>query len=121
MKKSPIDVYGIPNCSSVKKIRIWLDSQGHVYAFHDFKKEGVDPAALDHWLTHVGWETLLNRKGTTWRQLDPSVQAQVRDNASARALMLTHPSVIKRPVLVAGSARSVTVGVNEDAWSRAIS
>jgi arsenate reductase len=121
MKKTSIDVYGIPNCGSVKKIRVWLGNQGQAYTFHDFKKEGVDPAALDHWLTQVGWETLVNRKGTTWRQLDAAVQAQVTDNASARALMLAHPSVIKRPVLVAGSRRAVTVGVNEEVWSGVIS
>jgi arsenate reductase len=118
MKNSATHVYGIPNCGSVKKVRVWLEDQGHEYQFHDFKKEGVDPAALDHWLSQVSWETLVNRKGTTWRQLDASVQAKVTDAASARSLMVAHPSVIKRPVLVAGSDRHVSVGVNEEAWSR---
>ncbi len=120
MKNSATHIYGIPNCGSVKKVRVWLEDQGHAYQFHDFKKEGVDPAALDHWLSQVSWETLVNRKGTTWRQLDASVQAKVSDAASARSLMLAHPSVIKRPVLVAGDARQVTVGVNEEAWSRVV-
>jgi arsenate reductase len=101
----------------VKKVRIWLEAQGLAYQFHDFKKEGVDPEALAHWLDHVDWETLVNRKGTTWRQLGPETQAQVHDAASARDLMLAHPSVIKRPVLVAGPQRKVRVGVNETAWS----
>jgi Spx/MgsR family transcriptional regulator len=120
MKNPATHVYGIPNCGSVKKVRVWLEEQGHDYQFHDFKKEGVDPAALDHWLSQVSWETLVNRKGTTWRQLDASVQAKVSDAASARVLMLAHPSVIKRPVVVAGSERQVTVGVNEEAWSRVV-
>jgi Spx/MgsR family transcriptional regulator len=121
MKNSAIHVYGIPNCGSVKKVRVWLEGQGQAYLFHDFKKEGVDPAALDHWLQQVGWETLVNRKGTTWRQLDATEQAKVTNAASARSLMLAHPSVIKRPVVVAGAARQVTVGVNEEAWSRVTS
>ena len=121
MKNSAIHVYGIPNCGSVKKVRVWLESQGQAYLFHDFKKEGVDPVALDHWLRQAGWETLVNRKGTTWRQLDANAQAKVSDAASARSLMLAHPSVIKRPVLVAGADRQVIVGVNEQAWSRVIS
>jgi arsenate reductase len=120
MKKPATHVYGIPNCASVKKVRVWLEDQGHAYQFHDFKKEGVDPTALDHWLSQVSWETLVNRKGTTWRQLDASVQAKVSDAASARSLMLAHPSVIKRPVLVAGGDGQVTVGVNEEAWSRVV-
>ena len=120
MKKSSTHVYGIPNCGSVKKARVWLETQGLAYVFHDFKKEGVDPAALDHWLSQVDWTVLVNRKGTTWRQLDAGVQAQVTDSASARALMLAHPSVIKRPVVVAGASHSVTVGVNEEVWSRVI-
>ena len=121
MKNPVTHVYGIPNCGSVKKVRVWLENQGHAYQFHDFKKEGVDPAALDHWLSQVSWETLVNRKGTTWRQIDASVQAKVSDADSARSLMLAHPSVIKRPVLVAGGDRQVTVGVNEQAWSRVVS
>jgi arsenate reductase len=120
MKNPATHVYGIPNCGSVKKVRVWLEEQGHDHQFHDFKKEGVDPVALDHWLSQVSWETLVNRKGTTWRQLDASVQAKVSDAASARSLMLAHPSVIKRPVLVAGDARQVIVGVNEEAWSRVV-
>lgn len=117
MNNSLIQVYGIPNCGSVKKVRVWLQAQGLAYQFHDFKKEGVAAEDLTHWLDHVNWETLVNRKGTTWRQLGPETQAQVHDAASARDLMLAHPSVIKRPVLVAGPHRKVLVGVNETAWS----
>ena len=118
MSKTTITVYGIPNCDSVKKARVWLTDHGVEYLFHDFKKQGVPPEALDLWLQKVGWEVLVNRKGTTWRQLDAVLQASVVDNASARALMLEHASVIKRPVVVKG--QSVTVGVNAEAWQNVV-
>ena len=94
-----ITVYGIPNCDTVKRARAWLDGQGLAYEFHDFKKAGVPLSGLDRWLAAAGWEALLNRKGTTWRRLDEAQRDAVRDAASARALMLAQPSVIKRPVL----------------------
>ena len=108
-------VYGIPNCDSVKKTRAWLTAQGIAHEFHDFKKQGVPEAALDQWLAQCGWETVLNRKGTTWRQLAPEVQAGVRDASSARALMLVQASVIKRPV-IAWPAGTVTVGYSPEHW-----
>jgi Spx/MgsR family transcriptional regulator len=114
MRKTTITVYGIPNCDSVKKARAWLSDHGVDHVFHDFKKQGVPPEAVDLWLKHASWEVLVNRKGTTWRKLDPALQASVVDNASARALMLEHASVIKRPVVVKG--QSVIVGVNPEAW-----
>ncbi|WP_326542585.1 ArsC family reductase [Pseudorhodoferax sp.] len=108
-------LYGIPNCDTVKKARTWLDDQGIAYAFHDFKKAGVPPQ-LDAWVTALGWETVLNRKGTTWRKLDPAQQAAVHDAASAGALMRAQPSVIKRPV-VEWNDGSVTVGFTPEAWA----
>ncbi|AKJ28260.1 ArsC family reductase [Caldimonas brevitalea] len=95
-------LYGIPNCDTVKKARRWLDEHGIAYTFHDFKKQGVPETRLDHWLATAGWQTLVNRQGTTWRKLDPAAQASVTDAASARALLLAQPSAIKRPVLEAG-------------------
>jgi len=118
MSKATITVYGIPNCDSVKKARVWLTDHGVDYVFHDFKKQGVPPEAVDLWLQHVSWDVLVNRKGTTWRKLDPALQASVVDNASARALMLEHASVIKRPVVVKGA--TVIVGVNPEAWARVV-
>ena len=112
-------VYGIPNCDSVKKARAWMDAHGVTYTFHDFKKQGVPEDALDQWLAQVGWETLLNRKGTTWRKLTPEIQADITDAASARRLMLTQASVIKRPVVVCG--QTVLVGVNPEQWQRVLS
>ncbi len=110
-----LTIYGIPNCGSVKKARAWFEEQGRDYTFHDFKKQGLDAATVDTWLRRVDWSVLVNRKGTTWRQLDAATQAGVHDAASARALMLAHPSVIKRPVVVKG--KEVVVGVNPEAWS----
>jgi arsenate reductase len=118
MSKATITVYGIPNCDSVKKARVWLTDHGVDYVFHDFKKQGVPPDTLDLWLQQVSWDVLVNRKGTTWRKLDAAQQASVVDNASARAVMLEHLSVIKRPVVVQG--HTVIVGVNPEAWARVV-
>jgi Spx/MgsR family transcriptional regulator len=114
-----ITLYGIPNCDTVKKARAWLADQGVDYAFHDLKKQGVPGHELDRWIAQVGWEPLVNRKGTTWRKLDAGVQAKVQDAASARALMLEHPSVIKRPV-VAWSPAQLTVGFDSAVFTRAL-
>ncbi len=105
-------VYGIPNCNTVKKARTWLDEQGVGFVFHDHKKQGVPAHRLDDWIAQVGWEVLVNRQGTTWRQLDEAVKAGVVDAASAKALMLANPSVIKRPVIEQGS-RVLAVGFDE--------
>ena len=109
-----ITLYGIPNCDTVKKARAWLSVHGVAYAFHDFKKQGVPATELDNWLCAAGWETLLNRKGTTWRKLDEAARAAVVDAASAKALMLAQSSVIKRPVVQ--WADGVTVGFDATAW-----
>ena len=94
-----ITLYGIPNCDTVKKARTWLDQAGLSYHFHDFKKAGLDKATVAAWLKQVPWETLVNKKGTTWRGLSDEKKASVTDAASATALMLENTSVIKRPVL----------------------
>jgi arsenate reductase len=109
-----ITVYGIPNCDTVKKARVWLDAQGLAYSFHDFKKAGVPGDRLQAWIRAVGWERLVNRQGTTWRKLDPGLQAGVTDAAAAAALMLSQPSVIKRPVV---EWPDVTVGFDAQAWA----
>jgi len=118
MPTQPITLYGIRNCDTVKKARQWLDDHQLAYTFHDFKTQGVPAARLDHWLHKPGWETLLNRKGTTWRRLDPSLQTGANDADGARQLMLEHASVIKRPVVEWGEAEhgGVTVGFNPDDW-----
>jgi arsenate reductase len=112
---SHVTVFGIPNCDTVKKARTWLTEHGVDFVFHDFKKTGVPADLLPGWLVAVGWEKLVNRKGTTWRQLDDGNRAAVVDAASASALMLVNPSVIKRPVVVWGDGR-VTVGFDATEW-----
>ncbi len=109
-------LYGIPNCDTVKKARAWLAERGVEVAFHDYKKQGVPEAQLRGWVKTLGWEALLNRKGTTWRKLDPARQAAVADAASAIALMLEQPSVIRRPVLVRGA--ELRVGFDAADWAR---
>lgn len=111
-----ITLHGIPNCDTVKKARAWLDANGREHRFHDFKKLGVPEAGLDAWLAAAGWETVLNRKGTTWRGLDEATRAAVTDAASARALMLAQPSLIKRPVVV-WSDGAITVGFDAADWA----
>jgi len=108
-------VYGIPNCDTVKKARSWLTEHGVTHHFHDFKKQGVPAAELAQWLVAVGWERLLNRKGTTWRQLDETTREGVVDAPSAQALMLAHASVIKRPV-VQWASGATTVGFDAADW-----
>jgi arsenate reductase len=92
-------LYGIPNCDTVKKARTWLADNGHDFTFHDFKKQGLRRDLVQGWLKDVDWETLVNRKGMTWRNLSDERKAQVIDADSATELMLENPSVIKRPVL----------------------
>ncbi|MGQ3050481.1 MAG: arsenate reductase [Roseateles sp.] len=94
-----ITVYGIPNCDTVKRARAWLAEQGLPTVFHDFKKQGVPAHQLPEWLKAFGRDKLVNRAGTTWRKLDEATRAAVVDDASATALMLAEPSVIKRPVV----------------------
>ena len=108
----PHVLYGISNCDTVKRARTWLQAHGVAYQFCDFKKSGVPVAALDRWLAEVGWEALLNRRGTTWRKLDDATRATVVDAPTARDVMLAHASVIKRPV-VEWSSGGVTVGFSD--------
>ncbi|WP_323072258.1 ArsC family reductase [Mycetohabitans endofungorum] len=96
-----LTVYGIPNCDTVKKARDWLDAHGVAYAFHDVKKAGVDAALLRDWLVQVPLDTLVNRRGTTWRALSDEQKAAAGTTDGAIALMIDKPSVIKRPVVVA--------------------
>lgn len=93
-----ITFYGIPNCDTVKKARVWLDGKGIAYAFHDYKKAGADASKLKRWCAAKGWETILNRAGTTFKKLPDDAKAGL-DEAKAIALMLDQPSMIKRPVL----------------------
>lgn len=104
-----MQLYGIPNCDTVKKARVWLTEQGIAHDFIDFKKQAPTLALLKTWAAQVGWQKLLNRAGTTWRQLDAAQQELAVDEAGALALMATSPSLIKRPVAVWSDGR-VSVG-----------
>jgi arsenate reductase (glutaredoxin) len=97
----PITIYGIKNCDTMKKARAWLDSHGVAYHFHDYKTEGIDKEKLKRWSDQLGWETLLNRAGTTFRKL-PDADKEGLNERKAIALMLAQPSMIKRPVLELG-------------------
>ena len=94
-----LKLYGIPNCTTVKKARAWLADHAHDAAFHDFKKQGVDAEWLRNVIRQTGWQALLNTRGTTWRKLSDTEKTAAGDETGAIALMLTQPSVIKRPVL----------------------
>jgi len=100
-KASAVTIYGIKNCDTMKKARAWLDQQGVAYAFHDYKTAGIERARLEGWARAVGWETLLNRGGTTFRKL-PEKDREGLNEKKAIALMLDQPSMIKRPVLDIG-------------------
>lgn len=109
-------LYGIPNCDTVKRARAWLAERGVAHEFHDFRKQGLPADRLDAWLPAVGWQTLLNRKGTTWRRLDAATQAAVVDAPSARALMLAQASIVKRPVVEWADGR-ISVGFDAADWA----
>lgn len=114
MTKSTVTIYGIPNCDTMKKARAWLAEHAIDAVFHDYKKNGIDRARLESWCRVVGWETLLNRAGTTFRRL-PDADKEALDQAKAVALMLVQPSLIKRPVLEHGGGK-LLVGFKPEAY-----
>jgi arsenate reductase (glutaredoxin) len=112
--KKPAILYGIPNCDTMKKARSWLDANGVEYEFHDYKVAGVGREKLAAWAKVVGWETLLNRAGTTFRRL-PDESKEKLDERKAIALMLQQPAMIKRPVLEHGG--TLLVGFSPEKYS----
>lgn len=119
MQTPVVTLFGIPQCDTVKKARLWLTGHGVAHAFHDFKKQGVPAERLAQWIGAAGWECVLNRKGTTWRSLDETVRARVTDAATAQALMQEYPSLIKRPVAEWG--HTITVGFSPELYARNLS
>ena len=117
MGGKPITIYGIKNCDTMKKARAWLDAHLIAYAFHDYKANGIDRASLERWAGVAGWETLLNRAGTTFRKLPDSDKDHLTEK-KAIALMLAQPSMIKRPVLDAGG--KLLVGFKPEHYERAL-
>ncbi len=118
-RAEPVHLYGISNCDTVKRARAWLDQADVVAVFHDFKREPPSADLLRSWMAQVPWSVLVNRQGTTWRKLVPADQQAVVDAASAQALMLAQPSVIKRPVVLWPSG-ALTVGFAADDWQARI-
>ena len=113
-----IHLYGIPNCDTVKKARVWLDAAGKAYTFHDYKKEGADPERIAGWIAAAGLDVVVNRKGTTFRALSDDDKARAADAATAPALLVANPSVIKRPI--AEHDGGLLVGFKADDWAAAL-
>ena len=107
-------VYAIPNCNTVKKALDWMKANKQAYSFHDYKKQGITSAQLTSWAKQVGWEALINKKGTTWRGLPEATKEGVTNATSATKLMIENTSVIKRPVLCKG--KTVLVGFDADTF-----
>ena len=110
-------IYGIKNCNTVKSALDWLTRNDVKFEFHDYKKSGITETKLKAWTKQIGWESLINKRGTTWRQLDENTQNKVVDNESAIALMLEKTSVIKRP-LIEKDGNVLLLGFDEDAYEQ---
>jgi arsenate reductase (glutaredoxin) len=116
MKAKAVTIYGIKNCDTMKKARAWLDARGVAYGFHDYKAAGIERGVLAGWAREAGWETLLNRAGTTFRAL-PEKDKQALTENKAIALMAAQPSMIKRPVLEVGD--TLLVGFKPEQYEKA--
>ena len=113
----PVTLFGIPNCDTVKKARRWLDDERIEYTFHDYKKQGVDPAHVAAWIEAAGLDKVLNRAGTTFKKLNDAQKADL-DTAKAVALMVEQPSMIKRPIVE--HSNGLLVGFKEPEWIAAL-
>ena len=118
MARSGVWIYGIKNCDQVRKARKFLANNDIAYEFHDFRADGLTGEMLDQWLSHVPWDSLLNRRGTTWRKMEESARQAVVDQQSARDVMLAEPTLIKRPVMTVGD--DVLVGFSESVYQRTL-
>lgn len=115
-----IKVYGIPNCDTVKKVLTWLKVNKIDFEFHDYKKEGAPTQKLNEWVTQRNWDELLNKKSTTWRELDIKTQEKLKDAKSAVKLMNEHTSLIKRPVIEKEN-EIIAVGFKEEEYKKIFS
>lgn len=112
-----ITMYGIKNCDTIKKARRWLDENQIPYRFHDYRVDGLDNHLLDNFIANLGWEALLNTRGTTWRKLDETQRAAINSPESAKKLMLEMPAIIKRPLLCA-PGKPMLLGFNEKQYQQ---
>jgi len=110
-------LYGIPNCDSVKKARVWLDSNNISYEFYDYKKSGISKQRLKAWCSQIGWENLMNKKSATWRELDETVQQAVTGMSKAVEIMAEYTSIIKRPV-IEQNGKIVMLRFDEEAYRK---
>lgn len=110
-------VYGIPNCNTVKKALDWLRTNKIDYHFHDYKKEGIPASKLKEWSKQIGWENVLNRKSTTWKQLDEEIKSAITNQKAAVKLMQEKTSAIKRPV-IEQDTKVVAIGFDEEAYKK---
>ena len=106
-------IYGISNCDTVKKAKNWLDKHNIDYQFHDFRQQGLDKKIIDGWLKTVAWDKILNKRSTSWRNLDPSIQQAVNETTIVD-LLVENPTLIKRPVMVVND--TITLGFNSDTY-----
>lgn len=117
-----LHLFGIPSCDNVKKARAWFESKSVAYAFQDFKKNPLTHSQLQLWCKQVDWQALVNKKSTTWRNLDPATREQIVDERSACAVLLAYPSLVKRPVVWAqGTTPDIVtwlvVGIEPQLWT----
>jgi arsenate reductase (glutaredoxin) len=112
---STITIFGISNCDQCRKAKSWLNTQQQVFHFHDVRVDGLTQLHLDEWFKHLPWDTLLNKRGTTWRHMPEDQRKAVVDQNSAGQAILNHPTLMKRPVLTTGD--TVLVGFNPDLWT----
>ena len=112
-----LTMYGIKNCDTIKKARRWLEAHQIAYQFHDYRADGLDRAQLDTFIAELGWQALLNTRGTTWRKLDESLRNSIDNADAAAALMLEMPAIIKRPLLCA-PGQPMLLGFSESSYQQ---
>ncbi|MGK8932090.1 ArsC family reductase [Pluralibacter gergoviae] len=112
-----VTLYGIKNCDTIKKARRWLDEQQVAYRFHDYRADGLDRALLERFIAELGWQPLLNTRGTTWRKLDEATRAGIDNADAAAALMLEMPAIVKRPLLCA-PGKPMLLGFSDSSYQR---
>lgn len=114
-----LTIYGIKSCNTVKSALDWLTKNKVQFEFHDFKSKGVSESKLKEWCSQVGWESLVNKRGTTWRQLTTAVQEEIKNESAAVKLMKEKTSVIKRPVVEADN-KIITLGFDAELYQRLV-
>lgn len=118
--KTPYSLYGIKNCDTIKKARRWLEEHQVDYCFHDYRADGLDDVLLQQLIDSLGWESLLNTRGTTWRKLSDEQKSFINNQSAAKALMLEQPSIIKRPIMVHNGSDAMLLGFSANGYQQFI-